>query len=227
MDDINIVDADLANLNIVDEEDEPMLVTGNNTAQVQDLCLVGRVLTDRVVHFPALKNTLADLWHPLRGFTITELEDKRILFRFYSEVDMERVINGMPWFFNRHLIILHRLTIDEEPNIVPLWETVFWVQVHNVPIGFFTEGMTKQIGDFIGKFMEYDSSMAIRGNVQFMRIRVLIDTRYPLKRKKRIWLFQEEVGIRANGSVKRLVLNARGKRKLLEKDGEGIMDGTI
>ncbi|KAA3460219.1 nucleolin-like [Gossypium australe] len=182
MDDINLVDTDLANLNIADEEDEPMLIL--------DLCFVGRVLTDSVVHFPALKNTLADLWHPLRGVTITELENKRILFRFYSEVDMERVIDGIPWFFNRHLIILHRLTSGDEPNAVPLWETIFWVQVHNIPIGFFTEGMVKQIGDFIGKFVEYDTSMVIRGIVQFMRIKVLIDTRYPLRRKKRLGIGQ-------------------------------------
>ncbi|TYH05064.1 hypothetical protein ES288_A08G055500v1 [Gossypium darwinii] len=40
---------------------------------------------------------------------ITEMEDKRTLFRFYSEVDLKRVIDGMPWFFNRHLIIFHKV----------------------------------------------------------------------------------------------------------------------
>ncbi|KAG4186464.1 hypothetical protein ERO13_A08G045650v2 [Gossypium hirsutum] len=40
---------------------------------------------------------------------ITEMEDKRTLFRFYSEVDLKRVIDDMPWFFNRHLIIFHKV----------------------------------------------------------------------------------------------------------------------
>ncbi|KAA3464259.1 nucleolin-like [Gossypium australe] len=167
MDDINIVDADLANLNIMDEEEEPMLVIDDNTAQLQDLYLVGKVLTDSVVNFSALKNTLANLWHQLRGVTITELEEKRILFRFYSEADSKRGL-----------------------NTVPLWETVFWVQIHNVPIGFFMEGIAKQLGDFLGKFVEYDTSMATKGNVHFMRIQVLIDTRHPLKRKRRICISQ-------------------------------------
>ncbi|MBA0729623.1 hypothetical protein Golax_020346, partial [Gossypium laxum] len=36
-------------------------------------CLVGRCLTDSVVHFPSLRNAMADLWHPIRGICITDL----------------------------------------------------------------------------------------------------------------------------------------------------------
>lgn len=141
---------------------------------------------DSVVHFSALKNTLADLWHPLRGVSIMELEDKQILFRFYCEIDLQRVVNGMLWFFNRHLIVFHQLGRGEDPSIVPLWETMFWVQIHNIPSGFMMEGMACQIGDFIGRFLEYDTSLVTRGFGQYMRIRVSIDVRLPLKRKKRI-----------------------------------------
>ncbi|KAG8491294.1 hypothetical protein CXB51_014567 [Gossypium anomalum] len=155
-------------------------------SSLYDLCLVGRVLTDSIVHFPSLKNTLADLWHPLRGVSIIEVENKKILFRFYCEIDMNRVLDGMPWFFNRHLIVFHRLVGGEEPNLVPLWHTVFWIQVHNLPIGMTSEGTARQIGDFVGKFQEYDASLVTRGGSKFMRIRVLLDVRLPLKRKKRI-----------------------------------------
>ncbi|PPS18979.1 hypothetical protein GOBAR_AA01625 [Gossypium barbadense] len=139
---INTVDEDLANLNIMDEEGNPMVVIGDDTAieQLYELCL-----------------------HPLRGVTIMEVEDKRILFRFYSEIDLKRVMDSMLWFFSRHLIVFHKLTAGEEPNTVPCWDTVFWVQIHNLPIGSITEGMARQFGDFIGKFLEYDASLVIRG----------------------------------------------------------------
>ncbi|KAG8481733.1 hypothetical protein CXB51_026616 [Gossypium anomalum] len=145
MGDINTMDEDLVNLNIMDEEEEPMMMAGDEIADghLYDFCLVGRVLTDSVVNFPSLQNTLADLWHPLRGVTISELE-------------------------------------------VPLWDTVFWVQIHNLPIGAVTEGMARQFGDFIGKFLEYDASMVIRGVSKFMLIRIVFDIRSPLKRKKRV-----------------------------------------
>ncbi|XP_016743058.2 uncharacterized protein [Gossypium hirsutum] len=189
---IDLVDTNLANLNIIDEEEDPLLVLGEDTAveQLYKLCMVGRVLTDSIVNFPALKNTLADLWHPLRGVTITEMEDKRILFKLYSEIDLNRVLHGLPWFFNRHLIIFHKLVEGEDPNSVPLWHTVFWVQVHNLPIGYTSEETARQIGDFFGKFEEYDSSLVTRGVSKFMRVRVIIDVRLPLKRKKRIGIGQ-------------------------------------
>ncbi|KAG8488555.1 hypothetical protein CXB51_016297 [Gossypium anomalum] len=184
----NTMVEDLATLNIMDEEEVPLVLLGDadEVKYLYDLCLVVRVLTDSVVHFPALKNTLGDLWHPLRGVSIMELEDKQILFMFYCEIDLQRVVDGMPWFFNRHLIVFHKLVQGEEPSVVPLWETVFWVQVHNLPSGFMTEGMARQIGDFIGRFLEYDTSLVTRGFGQYMRIRVSIDVRLPLKRKKRI-----------------------------------------
>lgn len=74
----NAVVKDLATLNILDEEEVPLVLLGDTdyVEYLYDLCLVGRILTDSVVHFPVLKNTLADLWHHLRGVSIMELEDK-------------------------------------------------------------------------------------------------------------------------------------------------------
>ncbi|MBA0673921.1 hypothetical protein Goari_015543, partial [Gossypium aridum] len=144
---VNQVDTELANLNIIDEEEDPIVVLEENKADEEsyDLCLVGRVITDSIVNFNSLRNTLADLWHPLRGVSITELENKRILFRFYSEIDFKRVMDGMPWFFNRHLIIFHRLARDEDPNLIQLWNAVFWVQIHNLPKGVTSEGTARQM----------------------------------------------------------------------------------
>ncbi|MBA0653420.1 hypothetical protein Goklo_020599 [Gossypium klotzschianum] len=36
---------------------------------------------------------------------------------------------------------------------VPLFFAEFWVQIHNLSGGFTSEGMARQLGDFIGKFM--------------------------------------------------------------------------
>ncbi|PPS06010.1 hypothetical protein GOBAR_AA14638 [Gossypium barbadense] len=113
----NMVDDELASLNIIEDEEDPLVVIGDkiNTGQIYDLCLVG-------------------------------------------DIDLNRVMDGMPWFFNRHLIILHRLTGDEDLTKVSLWDTAFWVQICNLPIEFVTEGMARQIGNFIGVFLEYDAS---------------------------------------------------------------------
>ncbi|MBA0781632.1 hypothetical protein Gotri_002538, partial [Gossypium trilobum] len=101
------MEEDLANLNISEEEEAPLWGQGNVDVIEEGyrLCLVGRVLTDSVVHFLSTRNTLADLWHTLGGVAISDIEEKSYLFRFYYEIDLKRVSEGMPWTFNRHLII--------------------------------------------------------------------------------------------------------------------------
>ncbi|MBA0762800.1 hypothetical protein Gotri_012368 [Gossypium trilobum] len=83
---------ELANLNIVDVEEEPLHAHSNADVVKEDynLCLVWRVLIDSVVHFPAMRNILANLWHPLGGVSITNIGEKGSLFRFYYMIDMKR-----------------------------------------------------------------------------------------------------------------------------------------
>lgn len=82
-----MMEEDLAHLSIEDEEEEELVVEQIDKEAKEDeflLCLVGRALTNGALHFPSLKNILAEIWHPIEGVTITELEGKRILFRFYK-----------------------------------------------------------------------------------------------------------------------------------------------
>ncbi|KAA3477692.1 reverse transcriptase [Gossypium australe] len=149
-------------------------------------CLVGRCLTDSVVHFPSLRNTMADPWHPLGGICIIDLGDKRYLFQFFHEVDLKRVTDGIPWFFNNHLLILQKITIGGIPTSLPLVHTEFWVQVHNLPPGLMNVNMAKQFGNFCGQFIDYDTTNLASGLKNFMHIRVCIDVTTPLRRKKKI-----------------------------------------
>ncbi|MBA0650108.1 hypothetical protein Goklo_017581 [Gossypium klotzschianum] len=100
------MEADLENLNLEDEEEGPILCTRNKITieNEHQVCLVGKALIDCIIHFPALKRTLADLWHPLGGVIISDLGDKRYLFKFFYEVDIKRVIDGIPWGVKVHPI---------------------------------------------------------------------------------------------------------------------------
>ena len=73
----------------LEEEDEGgMEVTAEELRQPEkeraDLrfCLIGRFLTDKQINFIAKKNTLALLWEPRKGITITEVDAGRYLFQF-------------------------------------------------------------------------------------------------------------------------------------------------
>ncbi|MBA0757993.1 hypothetical protein Gotri_021033 [Gossypium trilobum] len=176
----------LANLRLLDDEEEAIQEDKGAVNGAYQFCLVGRCLTDSVVHFPSLCNTMADLWHPIGGICITELGEKRYLFQFFNEVGIERVVVGKSWFFNNHLLILQKIPGGENPAALELNFTEFWIQVHELPPGLKTESMAKQFGDFCGKFIEYDTSRPSLGIQNFLRIRVCLDVTAPLKRKKKV-----------------------------------------
>ncbi|PPD97775.1 hypothetical protein GOBAR_DD05197 [Gossypium barbadense] len=72
----------------------------------------------------------------------------------------------------------------EDPIQVPLFNTNFWVQIHNLPLGCMSEGMTRQLGNFVGDFMDYVATIVTRGIKKFIKIQVSLDVRNPLRRRK-------------------------------------------
>ncbi|MBA0549439.1 hypothetical protein Golob_020470 [Gossypium lobatum] len=80
----------------------------------------------------------------------------------------------------------------EDPLEVDLLYTEFWVQIHNLPLGMFTEAIAKQFGDFIGDFMDYDVKTIVAGLRNYMQIRVKTDIRESLKRRKETYSGKKE-----------------------------------
>ncbi|MBA0785720.1 hypothetical protein Gotri_025374, partial [Gossypium trilobum] len=135
----------LANLRLVDDEEETIQEDVAVVENFPQFCLVGRCLTDSVVHFPSLRNTMADLWHPIGGICITDIGEKQYLFQFFHEVNIAMVLVGTPWFFNNHLLILKRISYGDNPAVLELNSTEFWVQVHDLPPGLMSESMAVQL----------------------------------------------------------------------------------
>lgn len=83
-------------------------------------------------------------------------------------------------------MILYYLQQGEDPLKVPLIHTPFWVQIHDVSVGLFSENLAVQLGNFLGEFLEYDESGIGKENRNYIRVRTKLDIRHPLKRKKQI-----------------------------------------
>ncbi|MBA0680115.1 hypothetical protein Goari_011835, partial [Gossypium aridum] len=72
------MESELAGLTINDEEEEVLQFqfesqTGREVGVFQ---LVGCFLTTSIIHFPAMKSTMANLWHPVQGVQIRYLGGK-------------------------------------------------------------------------------------------------------------------------------------------------------
>lgn len=96
------------------------------------------------------------------------------------------MIDGGPWAFNNISLIVLRLRQGEFPLRVPLDTLLFWVQIHDLPAGYITEGIGRQLGNFIGAFSECDATNTDFVWKQYMCIRVGIDVTKPLKKGKKI-----------------------------------------
>ncbi|KAH1039097.1 hypothetical protein J1N35_040840 [Gossypium stocksii] len=71
------MEEEMAKLNITKEEEE-LVCDHRKEEESEDkfnLCFVGKVLTNSVVHFPSIRFVLAKLWHPIEGASIIEIED--------------------------------------------------------------------------------------------------------------------------------------------------------
>ena len=174
------MDSRLENISLsVDEEEELVLDTGEDgsTTQSFDLCLIGRFLTDRMINFNAMKHRLANVWRPEKGICIKEINKQLFLFQFFHIVDLKRVLEGGPWTFDNHLLILHHLKQGAIPTAIPLFHVLFWIQVYDILVGFMSLNVGKQLDNFIGKFVDYDINNNAGLWRNFMCIRVLLDVR--------------------------------------------------
>lgn len=178
----------MAGLDIEEEENESFVIEGEAEGEINrfELCLTGRFLTEKTINLRAMKTKVADVWKPTMGISIKELEQGIYLFQFFHKEDMPWVIKGGPWMFDNAMMALEPVAAYENPVHVPLWHVNIWIQIHDLPMGFMTEVVGKQLGNFFGEFLEYDAKNNALIWRECMRLRIRLDVRKPLKRKKKI-----------------------------------------
>ena len=49
--------------------------------------------------------TLALVWRPVKG--VGDIKPNLFIFQFYHERDIEKVVKGGPWTFNRNLFLVN------------------------------------------------------------------------------------------------------------------------
>lgn len=70
------------------------------------------------------------------------------------------------------MLVVNKIPQGEEPLNVPLWTIKMWIQIHDLPKGFMSEGVGKQLGDFFGEYVAYDEKNNSSIWVDYMRIKI-------------------------------------------------------
>lgn len=70
--------------------------------------LAAKFLTHRNINMEAVARTFQPLWRIRDNFEVNNAINNVVLFDFELEVDVEIVLMGEPWIFDRHLVLLER-----------------------------------------------------------------------------------------------------------------------
>ncbi|MBA0717148.1 hypothetical protein Golax_004986 [Gossypium laxum] len=90
------VEGNFAGLSLEDEE-EVVVQLASKRLDLEasfENCFVGSFLTSSVVNFQSMRVTLANVWHPIRGISISDLNKGIFLFRLYHKMDTDRIKAG-------------------------------------------------------------------------------------------------------------------------------------
>ena len=95
---------------------------------------------------------------------------------------------GEPWNYDKHIVSLRHLEKNVPVKDLEFNRTLFWVQLHDLPLSDMNLRLACEIGKVIGEvqpgFTEWDS----QDGSSFMHIRVCVDTSKPLCRGRKICL---------------------------------------
>lgn len=132
-----------------EEEEGGLIVEGDDVNESGQgnidfwFCVVGKFLTNKVINFPIMKNTMASLWRLGKGVYINDLSHTLFLFQFFYKVDMKRVFESGPWTFDQHILNNLRMSYFALLRFGSRFE------IYNLPIGFMFEKILKDIGNYI------------------------------------------------------------------------------
>ena len=105
---------------------------------MEEHLLPAKFLTRRALNMEAIARTFKLLWKTGKGFEIRVMGDHKVLFAFPEESDIDKVLQGEPWTFDRHLVALQRMERSDAIRSLGFNSTSFSVQVHNLPVGSFS-----------------------------------------------------------------------------------------
>ncbi|XP_030923483.1 uncharacterized protein LOC115950424 [Quercus lobata] len=155
--------------------------------------LAAKFLTKRALNVEAVARTFRQLWRTKESFYVSNARNNVLLFEFNLDINTEKVLQGEPWSFDRHLVILQRFNGSKAIKDLEFRVCAFWVQIHDLPFKFMTPEMTEFIGETIGPVIKSNDSMEMKGGT-FMRVKVMVDVTRPLCQGRRICFNEEAEG---------------------------------
>ncbi|KAJ8451231.1 hypothetical protein Cgig2_014003 [Carnegiea gigantea] len=125
---------------------------------------------------------MAMIWRPMKGVHVKDLGENLFLFQFFYELDMRRVLDGGPWCFDQHLLVLKECSEKEQPSKIVLEKALLWMHIYDLPFDSWAETVINMIGSKVGEVMEVDKE----DYGTYVRVRLAMEITRPLRRGMKI-----------------------------------------
>lgn len=146
------------------------------------LCLVGKILAARYFGGEAVLEAMCRAWQVSGVMDVKAIGENVFFFKFENRADLVRAKTGGPWHFDNNALVLSEfdgnLTMEEYTfNAIRVW-----AQIRDLPLKFMSINCAKQMGNAIGKFINWDKGTGQIIWGKYMRIRVELQIDQPLMR---------------------------------------------
>ncbi|KAL0434884.1 UNVERIFIED_CONTAM: hypothetical protein Sradi_0196300 [Sesamum radiatum] len=183
-----VIEADWGRLNSSirlrdDEEDEMIVPDGLWNLDIESfhLCLVDRLLASRSYNFDGFCTAIKGMLN-VKGLEIKQLREDRLLFKFNHIIDRNRALKGCLWDFDKYVLILNSIPVDENSMHMDLNCCDLYVYFHDLPLSGMNLGIATLIGSKLGVFWDLGMDDTGCSWGASLRIRVLLDVNKPLKK---------------------------------------------
>jgi hypothetical protein len=114
--------------------------------------------------------------------TCKDAGDKKFLFSFSSHTAKQRALEDGPWMVGHSLMILVPYDRKKELDALEFTKVPIWIRVFKLPMGMMNCTVAEIIGNEVGIFLDVDVEKNGTTVGRYLRIKILIDIRFPIMR---------------------------------------------
>lgn len=149
-----------------------------------DHSLIGKVCGDRVVGKDLISSMMGKIWRISKKAVFQEVEKNIFVVTFATHADKDRILDEHLWLFDNMLFPLRPYDGRLQSAQIKFESKVFWVQMHNLPLGMMTKERGEQIGGSVGKVLEVDVEEDGIGWGRFLQVEIELPLFKPIARGK-------------------------------------------
>lgn len=136
--------------------------------------------------FEQVKNILLKKWEHIGEIHISDLPNGFILIRCSNQSELQRLLSEGPWTINGIILQLSPWHPFFEPTFTKLTTAAIWIQLHNLPIEFWSGDTLETISSHLGRLLKIDDLTLSLTRTKYARICIELDLSKPLC--KGFWL---------------------------------------